>query len=63
MKEWREGKTTIKEAVGQEKTAKEADPEARFLEKVEHEVDLPDYDLFGGYLSPQPQAPTYLYSP
>jgi anoctamin-10 len=51
VKEWRAGKTTIKEAMKRNngkktppKTQQEIEDE--FLKKIEFELDLPDYDLF-----------------
>lgn len=51
--DWRAGKTTVKDAVKHargEKTSEDAvhsaDAEKRFLDKVERELGLPEYNLF-----------------
>ena len=49
--DWREGKTTIKEAVsrshGEETPPKtQEEVEKRFMKKVERELQLPEYSLF-----------------
>jgi len=48
--DWREGKTTIKEAMSKRHdeppTTAGGDVEKRFLNKVERELGLPDYSLF-----------------
>lgn len=51
--DWRAGKTTIKEALHQNVDEKPAssteEAEKRFLDKVERELGLPDYNLFSGF--------------
>ena len=54
VNDWRAGKTTLKEAVKTAKHATDATPpaqsaeeaEKRFMDKVERELALPDYNLF-----------------
>ena len=52
INEWRAGKTTIKEAIKRNKNGEKTPPkteqeiEDQFMVKVEHELSLPDYDLF-----------------
>ena len=52
VNEWREGKTTIKQAMSkhdEQPATTEADTEKRFLDKVENELGLPDYSLFSAF--------------
>lgn len=59
VNDWRAGKTTIKEAVKTAKHGSDATPPAqsaeeagkRFMDKVERELALPDYNLFSGFIS------------
>lgn len=49
VNDWRAGKTTLKQAVSREEekpATTEDESERRFLEKVESELELPDYALF-----------------
>lgn len=53
VNDWRAGKTTLKEAVKMKKLGADAPPaqsaeeaEKRFMDKVERELALPDYNLF-----------------
>lgn len=61
VNDWRAGKTTLKEAVNVDKLIKKAkggdtppaqsteEAEKRFMDKVERELALPDYNLFTDY--------------
>lgn len=54
VNEWRAGNTTIKDAMKRNNGDKtlpktEREVEEQFLAKVEHELSLPDYDLFSEF--------------
>lgn len=57
VEDWRAGKTTLKEAVKKTKEGEATPPpqsaeeaEKRFMDKVERELALPDYNLFSKHL-------------
>jgi hypothetical protein len=49
VNDFREGKVSFKDLKGNEKRGGEFDPEARFLDKVAHELTLPPYNIFTDY--------------
>lgn len=68
VNDWRAGKTTLKEAVKTAKNGHDTTPppqspeeaEKRFMDKVERELALPDYNLFSEYPAKDVPVPSRL---